>query len=62
MAQQSLGALYIQDNWKVTRRLTLDIGLAMGLHVRKASEIHHRSSQFGPNVVNPNAGRDFWVA
>jgi hypothetical protein len=47
--------LYIQDNWKVTRKLTLDIGLRWDL-LYEGHEIHNRSSQFGPNVVNPVAG------
>lgn len=47
--------LYFQDNWKVTPRLTLDIGLRWDL-LYQGHEIHNRSSMFGPGVINPNAG------
>ena len=48
-------ALYVQDNWKVTRRLTLDLGLRWDLQ-GQGHEIWWRNSMFGPATPNPNAG------
>jgi len=47
-------ALYIQDNWKLTRKLTLDYGLRWDLQPQ-GHEIHYRNSMFGPTIPNPNA-------
>ncbi|MEI9971298.1 MAG: TonB-dependent receptor [Ignavibacteriota bacterium] len=48
-------ALYIQDNWKITSKLTLDYGLRWDLQYQ-GDEIRHRMSMFGPSVPNENAG------
>ena len=49
------GALFIQDSWKITRRLSLDYGLRWDM-MTQGHEIHFRNSMFGPSVPNPAAG------
>src|SRR5581483_7623746 len=48
-------ALFVQDSWKLTRKLTLDYGLRWdyGTYSR---EQYGRSPQFAANVANPSAG------
>ncbi len=48
-------ALFTQDTWKITRKLTLDYGLRWDLQ-QPLREIDNREVSFNPNVVNPNAG------
>src|SRR5207248_2063977 len=48
-------ALFVQDTWKVTRRLTLDYGLRWDLS-RPTREIDNRWSEFSPTTPNPSAG------
>ncbi len=48
-------ATYIQDTWKITRKLTLDYGLRWDLQ-SEGHEIHYRTSMFGPTIPNPTAG------
>jgi hypothetical protein len=48
-------ALYLQDTWKVTRKLTLDYGLRWD-YQQSPEEIRYRSSMFGPTVPNPTDG------
>jgi hypothetical protein len=48
-------ALYVQDSWKVTRKLSLDYGLRWDL-MSQGHEIHFRNSMFGPSIPNPSIG------
>jgi len=47
--------LYIQDTWKITRKLTLDYGLRWDYQT-PYREIYNRVGTFGPTVPNPSAG------
>lgn len=47
--------VYIQDTWKVTRKLTLDYGIRWDYETA-LSEIHDRLAIFAPTVSNPSAG------
>jgi hypothetical protein len=47
--------LYIQDTWKITRKLTLDYGLRWD-YQDPYHEIYNRIGSFGPSVPNPSAG------
>jgi len=47
-------AMYLQDAWKVTRKLTLDYGIRWDL-LTQGEEIHNRNSIFGV-VPNPTVG------
>jgi hypothetical protein len=46
---------YAQDSWKVTRKLTLDLGLRYD-YSTYYQEQHGRSPNFAPNLPNPTAG------
>ncbi|MEI9977292.1 MAG: TonB-dependent receptor, partial [Ignavibacteriota bacterium] len=46
---------YIQDTWKVTRRITLDYGVRYD-HPSQGHEIWWRDSEFSPAVANPAVG------
>jgi hypothetical protein len=46
--------LYLQDSWKVTRKLTLDYGLRWDLQ-SPLDELHDREISFSRTVVNENA-------
>ncbi len=48
-------ALFLQDSWKVTHRLTLDYGLRWDFQTYLGEE-HGRMPNFSPNVLNPSAG------
>ena len=50
MSQHSFG-LYLQDNWRVTRNLTVYAGLRYE-NQRPATERHNRVAYFDPNAVN----------
>jgi outer membrane receptor protein involved in Fe transport len=46
---------YAQDSWKVTRKLTLDLGLRYD-YMLYYQEQHGRSPNFAPTLANPTAG------
>ncbi len=48
-------ALFVQDTWKLTRKLTIDYGLRWDLQ-QPLREIHDREVSFNPTIANPNAG------
>lgn len=45
-------ALYVQDDWKLTSRLTINVGLRYDASYG-FKEIHDRHSNFEPNLINP---------
>jgi hypothetical protein len=47
--------LFVQDTWKVTRKLTLDYGLRYE-RFPADYEVHNRLSEFSPTTPNPSAG------
>ena len=47
--------LYVQDNWKITPKLTLDYGLRWD-RTPLGTELWNRESEIGLNTPNPNAG------
>lgn len=46
---------FVQDTWKVTRKLTLDYGLRYD-YQPAPYELHDRMSMFAPGIPNPAAG------
>jgi hypothetical protein len=46
---------YIQDNWKVTPKLTLDLGFRYDFFP-SLTEVHDNMSFFNPNLANPVTG------
>ena len=48
-------AFYVSDDWKVTRRLTLNLGLRWDI-VGGLTEVHNWTSGFDPTLANPDAG------
>jgi hypothetical protein len=47
-------SMFVQDSWKLTRKLTLDYGLRWDLQ-QPIQELHDRIAGFGPTTPNPNA-------
>jgi hypothetical protein len=43
---------YVQDSWRVTRRLTLDFGVRF-THTGSFKELAHANAEFFPNLYNP---------
>lgn len=52
---KSAWALFVQDTWKVTRKLTLDYGLRWDYQTY-LKEQYGRASTFAPSLPNPSAG------
>jgi hypothetical protein len=48
-------SLFLQDGWKITRRLTLDYGIRWD-YQGQGHEIHNRLAEFSPSTANPSAG------
>jgi len=48
-------SLYAQDNWKITRKLSLDYGLRWDF-TPMGHEQHYREAEIGINTPNPSAG------
>jgi hypothetical protein len=48
-------AIYLQDTWKITRKLTLDYGIRWDRQTAP-EEAFYRSSMFAPSLPNPTAG------
>ena len=61
MLQQEFGARfraispYVQDNWKVNSKLTLDVGIRYDFFP-SVTEVHNNMSFFNPNLLNPVTG------
>lgn len=53
--RNSRWGLFVQDTWKLTRKLTVDYGVRWDL-MDQGHEIWNRNSMFGPTVPNPSAG------
>ncbi len=49
------GSFFAEDTWKLTHKLTLNLGLRWDLE-QMQQEQHLRVTQFSPTVVNPSAG------
>jgi hypothetical protein len=54
-------AMFLQDSWKVTRRLTIDYGLRWDF-ATAAQEQYGRSANFSPTTPNPAAGNRLGAA
>jgi len=52
--RKSSWGFFIQDTWKINRKLTLDYGLRYDLQLPER-ELWRRTSTFNRNVANPNA-------
>lgn len=54
MYRRTSWALFVNDTWKITRKMTLDYGLRWDLQ-QPLMETHDREATFGFNVANENA-------
>ena len=52
--QQYYNALFVQDDWHVTSKLTLNLGLRMDIETG-FTERYNRQAYFDPNIVSPLA-------
>ncbi len=55
VGQHKIGA-FLQDSWKVTRKLTLDYGLRYDFQTYSKEDVNAPWAQFAPNIPNPSAG------
>jgi hypothetical protein len=53
-------ATYIQDNWRVNHRLTLNLGLRWDI-APHTYEANQQSANFYPNLYNPANAATFWT-
>jgi hypothetical protein len=53
-------ATYVQDNWRVNHRLTLNLGLRWDI-APHTYEANQQSSNFYPNLYNPANAATFWT-
>ncbi len=53
--RRSAWAMFAQDTWKLTRKITLDYGVRYD-YQPAPRELHDRTSMFAPGVRNPSAG------
>jgi hypothetical protein len=55
VGQHKIGA-FVQDSWKITRKLTLDYGLRYDFQTYSKEDVNAPWAQFAPNIPNPSAG------
>ena len=53
--RRQVWGFYVQDTWKVTRKLTLDYGIRYDLQ-NPQHELYNRVASFDPTVANPTVG------
>lgn len=51
---------YIQDNWRVNHKLTLNLGLRWD-YLPHTYEANHQTANFYPNLYNPALAATFWT-
>jgi hypothetical protein len=54
-ARQASTAAYVEDDYKVTSRLTMNLGLRWDAYI-PFTEVYNRMSFFSPTIPNPDAG------
>lgn len=53
--RRSSWAAFFHDSWKVTPKLTLELGLRYDVQ-NALHELHYRTTMFAPDIANPSAG------